>query len=398
MSLFENLIDVTGLRALLDELKGKVSLKGHDHADLTIKDALGGDKTYNGTEPVTVEALRGEDGISPTITVSDTDGGHQLTIKDKNGTQTVDIKNGKDGAGGDYDVSTAIKNLKIEAFPVASATLNGSKYYMPRGYRGTTTNVQDRSSTIQSDFTIPYVSGGITKDYNISARKTDGKYQPSALSVIFPYAMINTSLANSYTYLGEYDLFVPYVNLEESEKGQTFVLQYFTDNGTSSPLNYLKNKTAEILSEDYIKSLIAENGGGGSVVFEGKLEPASFGSVDILKELSKDGSTWNPEKQISVKVDWHSEEVTSVANRATVDSYSDTFIIPKGTDWPESVENIDHITYQTTSNTDYSLNGVFSLSPEGNSGDEQLYTLSLSLQPVSYSSDKKYYIDRITVS
>lgn len=100
MAIFNDLISIAGLKALFDELKGKVSLKGHDHADLTIKDALGGDKTYNGTEPITVEALRGEDGYSPTIEVSDSDTGHQLTIKDKNGTQTVDIKDGKDGAGG----------------------------------------------------------------------------------------------------------------------------------------------------------------------------------------------------------------------------------------------------------------------------------------------------------
>lgn len=396
MAIFNDLIPLAGLKALFDELKGKVSLKGHDHADLTIKDALGGDKTYNGTEPVTVEALRGEDGYSPTIEVSDTDGGHQLTIKDKNGTQTVDIK---DGAGGDYDISGAIKSLKLETSAVASYLHNGSRRYTPRGFNTSSRTVKDTVGDANLSHNIPYAAAGITSDYEYTGRKTDGKYKASALSVSFPYGQTNTSVASMFSSFAEFDLFVPYVNLEESEKGQTFVLQYYTDNGAVTfPSTLAKDKTAEILSEDYIKSLIAENSGGGSVVFEGKSEPATLGSVDILKELSKDGSTWNPEKQISVKVDWHSEEVTSVANRATVDSYSDTFIIPKGTDWPESVEDIDHITYQTTSNTDYSLNGVFTLAPEGNSGDEQLYTLSLSLQPVSYSSDKKYYIDRITVS
>lgn len=42
----------------------------------------------------------GTDGVSPTITVTDITGGHRLTIKDANGTQTVDIMDGEDGADG----------------------------------------------------------------------------------------------------------------------------------------------------------------------------------------------------------------------------------------------------------------------------------------------------------
>lgn len=72
---------------------------GHN---LTITDA-NGSKTVeilNGTD--------GKDGQSPTIEVTDTDNGHLLTITDINGTKTVEVLDGKDGTGGSEE---EIKNL-----------------------------------------------------------------------------------------------------------------------------------------------------------------------------------------------------------------------------------------------------------------------------------------------
>ena len=62
----------------------------------------------NGTQ--TVEILNGtdgEDGYSPTIDVAYTDNGHILIIKDINGTKTVEVLNGKDGA----TTSEELKNI-----------------------------------------------------------------------------------------------------------------------------------------------------------------------------------------------------------------------------------------------------------------------------------------------
>lgn len=42
----------------------------------------------------------GKDGVSPTITVTDIEGGHRLTIVDTLGTKTIDILNGADGLQG----------------------------------------------------------------------------------------------------------------------------------------------------------------------------------------------------------------------------------------------------------------------------------------------------------
>lgn len=44
--------------------------------------------------------LQGEPGYSPTVDISEIDGGHQISITDANGTKTVDVMNGKDGAPG----------------------------------------------------------------------------------------------------------------------------------------------------------------------------------------------------------------------------------------------------------------------------------------------------------
>lgn len=57
--------------------------------------------TYADFTPEQLAALKGADGISPTITVSNIEGGYRLTIKDINGTQYIDIKNGTSGNGGD---------------------------------------------------------------------------------------------------------------------------------------------------------------------------------------------------------------------------------------------------------------------------------------------------------
>jgi hypothetical protein len=42
--------------------------------------------------------LKGEDGVSPDVSISKIEGGHRVTITDKNGTQVFDVMNGKDGS------------------------------------------------------------------------------------------------------------------------------------------------------------------------------------------------------------------------------------------------------------------------------------------------------------
>jgi hypothetical protein len=46
----------------------------------------------------------GKNGVSPTITITDIEGGHRLTIVDVNGTKTVDILNGTPGQQGEQGI------------------------------------------------------------------------------------------------------------------------------------------------------------------------------------------------------------------------------------------------------------------------------------------------------
>lgn len=46
-----------------------------------------------------VQELKGEDGISPTVAVAEIEGGHRVTITDKDGAKSFDVMDGKDGTG-----------------------------------------------------------------------------------------------------------------------------------------------------------------------------------------------------------------------------------------------------------------------------------------------------------
>lgn len=70
--------------------KGEQGLKGAD--GLNGKD---GEKGQDGTNGVD-----GKDGFSPIVSVADIEGGHKVTITDKNGAKTFDVMDGKDGQGG----------------------------------------------------------------------------------------------------------------------------------------------------------------------------------------------------------------------------------------------------------------------------------------------------------
>ena len=54
---------------------------------------------YKGTVEEWLASLQGEDGFSPTIEVSDIEGGHRVTITDVNGAKTFDVMDGTGGGG-----------------------------------------------------------------------------------------------------------------------------------------------------------------------------------------------------------------------------------------------------------------------------------------------------------
>lgn len=76
----------------------------------------------------------GEDGVSPTISVTVIDGGHRITITDANGTQSFDVMDGADGSGGDGsgDMLKAVYDADNDGTVDNAAKLGGkapSEYY-----------------------------------------------------------------------------------------------------------------------------------------------------------------------------------------------------------------------------------------------------------------------------
>ncbi len=72
------------------------SLKGKDGVDG--KNGIDGKDGY--TPKKGVDYFDGNDGISPVVTVENINGGHRVTITDKEGDKTFDVMDGEDGTGG----------------------------------------------------------------------------------------------------------------------------------------------------------------------------------------------------------------------------------------------------------------------------------------------------------
>ena len=62
-----------------------------------------------------MNGANGYDGYSPTVTVTEIDGGHRVTITDKNGNKTFDVMNGTGSSGTDgqdgYSPTVAITDI-----------------------------------------------------------------------------------------------------------------------------------------------------------------------------------------------------------------------------------------------------------------------------------------------
>ena len=78
------------------------------------------------------DGQQGEDGFSPTLTVSDITGGHRITITDKTGTQTVDVMNGAKGdpgqPGQDYVLTAQDKQDIADIVLADLPTWTGGSY------------------------------------------------------------------------------------------------------------------------------------------------------------------------------------------------------------------------------------------------------------------------------
>lgn len=85
-----------------DGKDGYTPIKGVDYFDgVNGKDGINGKDGKDGINGTNgTDGKDGQDGFSPIVQVADIEGGHRVTITDKNGTKTFDVMDGKDGQGG----------------------------------------------------------------------------------------------------------------------------------------------------------------------------------------------------------------------------------------------------------------------------------------------------------
>lgn len=105
--------EMNGVRQTVEYSQNPVALTGYDISTLATKvrvynatncwmfneDAeIVGGGNGNGTG----EGTPGKDGISPTVEVTEIEGGHKVSVTDKNGTQDFEVMDGEDGKGISY--------------------------------------------------------------------------------------------------------------------------------------------------------------------------------------------------------------------------------------------------------------------------------------------------------
>lgn len=147
---------ITGLEKALGEKQPKGSYLTTDSLNNAVNDALAqakesgefdgvdGKDGQDGYTPVKgkdyfdgTNGKDGKDATSPVISVSNITGGHRITIKDVNGTKTVDVMDGEDGSNGKD--GNGIKSAVLNADYTLTLTFdNGTKYTTPsiRGASG----------------------------------------------------------------------------------------------------------------------------------------------------------------------------------------------------------------------------------------------------------------------
>ena len=150
---------------------------------------INGDK---GENPTKAQGEKGADGISPTITATVVSNGVDLTIVDKNGTQSVGIRNGTDGNSGKSAYELAVDNGYVGTEEEWLASLKGTD-----GITTVQTTKIDKTCTFLSEnwsSTVPYTQTvaveGITEllnpriDIIISDNVVTGKKEEIAFSYV----------------------------------------------------------------------------------------------------------------------------------------------------------------------------------------------------------------------
>lgn len=132
-----------------------------------------------------VVLVNGKDGVSPTVTVTDIDGGHRVTITDKDGEKTFDVMDGRDGEGGAGGSSVQSDwNVNDEADP---AYVKNRTHWMERPFEPI---VWDGSTEGRDSIDVSAISGYPAG--SLVFHKVSGQVlSPEMLTEANYYAVIN---------------------------------------------------------------------------------------------------------------------------------------------------------------------------------------------------------------
>lgn len=105
----------------------------------------------------------GQDGKSPTVTVTDITGGHRVTITDASGQKTFDVMDGEDGSGGSVDIDDTL----TQSGKAADAKTVGDALKLKYGIDGGDIQAINVTSSLTTD-------SGINVDFNGNRLKDVG--------------------------------------------------------------------------------------------------------------------------------------------------------------------------------------------------------------------------------
>lgn len=125
---------------------------------------------FEGTVEEWLESLRGEDGVSPVVEVAVIEGGHRVTITDRNGSHIYDVYDGVDG------VSPVVNVEETEDGHLVTITdKNGDHpYNVTNGKDGVNVSITKISENAEDDgySTVEFSNGSVLKIKNGSKGET----------------------------------------------------------------------------------------------------------------------------------------------------------------------------------------------------------------------------------
>lgn len=173
----------------------------------------------------------GEDGVSPTVSVTDITGGHRVTITDADGTKTFDVMDGEDGSGGSVDIDDTL----TQSGKAADAKTVGDALKLKYGIDGGDIQAINVTSSLTTDSGINVdFNGNRLKDVGDPVENGDAVNKKTLDQAIAGVAAGSTMIPDGYCS----------TPAATAAKQETYIAVSVTD-GTPVMVNFVYQNTAE---------------------------------------------------------------------------------------------------------------------------------------------------------